>query len=136
MINTHTMDSFGNTNCDLATELTAFLAAEHPIISEITALLDNFVSSVPLGDAAINVAAREGWFQLLCHGTPLLCLAHPNSTSTPTKTQHVIEKLMHLLDVLRDRVDNVDLLEVFIAEIPGFEDAYYCVFERCVFIWY
>ena len=23
----------------------------------------------------------------------------------------------------------MDLLEVFIAEIPGFEDAYYCVFE-------
>ena len=33
------------------------------------------------------------------------------------------------LDVLRDRINDVDLLEVFIAEIPRFEDAYYCVFE-------
>ena len=36
---------------------------------------------------------------------------------------------MRVLDVLRDRIDDVDLLEVFIAEILGFEDAYYCVFE-------
>ena len=36
---------------------------------------------------------------------------------------------MRVLDVLRDQIDDVDLLEVFIAEIPGFEDAYYCVVE-------
>ena len=53
------MDSVGNTNRDLATELTALLAVEHPVISEVTALLDNLVASVPLVDADINVVARE-----------------------------------------------------------------------------
>ena len=53
------MDSLGNTNRDLATELTALLAAEHPVVSEITALLDNCVATVPLVDADINGVARE-----------------------------------------------------------------------------
>ena len=56
------MDSFGNMNRNLAAELTAPLPTEHPVISEVTALLDNFVASVPLVDADINVVAREGWF--------------------------------------------------------------------------
>ena len=36
---------------------------------------------------------------------------------------------MHLLDVLRDRIANVDLPEICITEIPAFEDAHYGVFE-------
>ena len=71
------MYSFSNTNRDIATELTALLATEHLVISEVTPLLDNCVASVPLVDADINVVAREGWFQLLCCGTMVLCLAHP-----------------------------------------------------------
>ena len=122
------MDSFGNTNRDLATEFSALLAAEHPIVSEVTALLDNFVASVPLVDADINVVVREGWFQVLCRGTTILQLAHPHATATPTETHRVISTSMHLLDVLLDRIVNEDLLEIFIAEIPGFEDAHYCVF--------
>ena len=47
------MDSFGNTNRDLAIELTALLAAKHPVISEVTALLDNFIASVPLIDVCV-----------------------------------------------------------------------------------
>ena len=53
------MDSFSNTNRELATELTALLAVEHPAISEVTALLDNLVASVPLVDANIKIVARE-----------------------------------------------------------------------------
>ena len=61
MIDTHTtMDSFGNTNRELAAELTALLATEHPVVIEVTALLDNFVATVPLVDVDINVVAREG----------------------------------------------------------------------------
>ena len=123
------MDSFGNTNRDLATALTAFLVAHSPVISEVTALLDNIDTSVPLVDADTNVVAREGWFQLLCRGTTVLRRTHPNSTPTPNDTQDVIVRGMRVLDVLRDQIDDVDLLEVFIAEIPGFEDTYYCVFE-------
>ena len=130
MINTHTtMNSFGNTSHDLATELSALLATEHPVVSEVTALLDNFVGSVPLVDTDINVVAREGWFQLLCRGTRVIPFAHANATATPTETQHGIETSMHLLNVLQERIDNVDLLEIFIAEIPGFEDSHYGMFE-------
>ena len=54
------MDRFGNTNRDLATALATLLVAHYPIISEVTALLDNLITSVPLVDADINVVAREG----------------------------------------------------------------------------
>ena len=70
------MDSFGNRNRDLATALTALVATDHPVISEVTPLLENFVENVPLADADINVVVREGWFQLLCRGTTVLRLAH------------------------------------------------------------
>ena len=122
------MDSFGNRNRDLATALTALVATDHPVISEVTPLLENFVENVPLADADINVVVREGWFQLICRGTTILRLAHPHATATPTETQRVISTSMHLLDVLLDQIVNEDLLEIFIAEIPGFEDAHYCVF--------
>ena len=72
------MDSFGNTNRDLTTVLTTLLIAHYPVISEVTTLLDNLITSVPLVDADINVVAREGWFQLLCRGTTVLCRTHPN----------------------------------------------------------
>ena len=123
------MDSFGNTNRDVATALTALLATRYPVISEVTPLLDNLITSVPLVDADSEVVAREGWFQLLRLGTTVLRRAHPNATPTPNDTQDVIVCGMRVLDVLRDQMDDVDLLEVFIAEIPGFEDTYYCVFE-------
>ena len=40
---------------------------------------------------------------------------------------------MHLLDVLQDQIDDVDLLEIVIAVIPYFVDAHHSVFEadRC-----
>ena len=125
------MDSFGNVNRDLATALTTLLVAHYPVLSKVTAHLDldNLVTSVPLVDADINVVASEGWFQLMCCVTTVLCRVHPNSTIMPSETQDVIARAMHVLSVLRDRIDDVDLLEVFIAEIPGFEDTYYCVFE-------
>ena len=123
------MDSFGNTNRDVATALTALLVARYSVISEVTPLLDNLIISVPLVDADIEVVAREGWFQLLCRRMTVLLRTHPNSTPTPNDTQDVIVRGMRVLDMLRDQIDDMDLLEVFIAEIPGFEDAYYCVFE-------
>ena len=54
------MDSFGNKKRDLATILTTLLAAHYPVISEVTALLDNLIISVPLVGADINVVSREG----------------------------------------------------------------------------
>ena len=54
------MDSFGNTNRDVATALTALLVARYSVISEVTPLLDNLIISVPLVGADINVVSREG----------------------------------------------------------------------------
>ena len=56
------MDNFGNTNRDLATALNTLLVAHYPVISEVTTLIDNLITSVPLVDADISVVAREGWF--------------------------------------------------------------------------
>ena len=124
------MDSFGNTNRDLITVLTVLLVTHCPVISEVTTLLDNLITSVPLVDADINnVVAREEWFQLLCHGTTVLRCTHPNSTPTPNDTHDVIVSGMRVLNVLRDQIDDVDLLEVFIVEIPGFEDAHWPLFS-------
>ena len=56
------MDSFGNMNRDVATALTALLTSYYPVISEVTALLDNRIVSVPLVDADIVVVAMEERF--------------------------------------------------------------------------
>ena len=100
----------------------------HTIISEAIKLVGNPVKSVPWLTTVVEVLAREGWIALLCHGTTALRTAHPHASHMPRETQVVIARARHVLDVLRDHVDD-ELLQCYCNEVPELEEAWYEMFE-------